>query len=138
MKYTLGDNAIVIRLSKGEEIVASIKEIAAKENILSAVVTGIGAVDYAKVGVFLTAQKKYVAQELYGDMEVTALSGSVTRMNGEPYIHIHASLAGEKGVFGGHLNEAVVSATLEIILIRVDIRIDRKYDTETGLNLMEF
>lgn len=138
MEYTAGGDALVIRLSKGEEVVASIKEVAAKENIRSAVITGIGAVDFAKVGVFLARQKTYVAEELSGDMEITSLSGSVTRMDGAPYIHIHATLAGEKGVFGGHLNEAYVSATLEVILISVNIPIDRKYDTETGLNLMKF
>jgi len=39
--------------------------------------------------------------------------------------------------FGGHLNEAVVSATCEVIIEKIEGSIEREFDKETGLNLLK-
>ena len=41
-------------------------------------------------------------------------------------------------VFGGHLNEAYVSATCEMIIEIIEGKIDRYFDQEIGLNLFKF
>lgn len=60
-------------------------------------------------------------------------------MNGETYVHFHISVADEQGsVFGGHLQEAVISGTGELVLTEINGNVDRKFDEEIGLNLFEF
>ena len=48
-------------------------------------------------------------------------------------------VADEAGhVFGGHLNEAVISGTGELVLTRIAGEVDRCFDEEIGLNLFRF
>ena len=60
-------------------------------------------------------------------------------MDGEYYAHLHLSAGDEKGeVFGGHLNQAIVSATCEMVISIVNGDVDRCYSDEIGLNLFDF
>ena len=57
----------------------------------------------------------------------------------ETYTHFHISVADESGnVYGGHLTEAVISGTGELVLTEIEGTVDRKFDEEIGLNLFEF
>ena len=89
------------------------------------------------IGLFETATKKYHSVELTGDHEISGLVGNISTMDGEVYLHIHINLSdAEYKVRGGHLTSAVVSATSEIIIDRIDGKINRKYSKEIGLNLI--
>ena len=71
--------------------------------------------------------------------EIVSLSGTVTRMNGEPYVHLHASAGRADGsVCGGHLKRALIGATGEIVLRPADIAVGRVRDERTGLNVFSF
>ncbi|MGG7177371.1 PPC domain-containing DNA-binding protein [Clostridium paraputrificum] len=139
MDYRRFENTIVARIDKGEEILTKIKEIAIKENIKLANINGLGAVNDFTVGVFKTKEKKYYSNNFKGDFEIVSLTGTVNTMNGEFYSHLHMSAGDEEGkVFGGHLNEAIVSATCEMIINIINGQVDRKFDEEVGLNLFRF
>ena len=139
MQYRKFGNVYAVRIDKGEEILASLKEFAVKENIAFARVSAIGAVGSFTAGVFDTKTKQYRANEFKGNFEIVSLSGTVDRMNGAFYAHLHMSAGNEKGeVFGGHLNRAVVSATCEMTVALTDGEIDRRFDEEVGLNLWKF
>jgi len=59
--------------------------------------------------------------------------------DGEYYSHLHISAGDESGrVFGGHLNEAHISATAEVVIRMINGEVDRFYDDATGLNLFKF
>ncbi|MCK9443189.1 MAG: DNA-binding protein [Tissierellaceae bacterium] len=134
----IGDK-YVVRLDKGEEIVESIKALAVQEEISLGTITGIGAVDRVKVGVYKLNTKEYFSKEYEGDMEIVNLAGSISQMDGEVYLHLHIALSDiSYGIFGGHLNHGYISATGEIIIQSIDGKINRKYDHETGLNLIDF
>ena len=139
MNYRKFENQYVIRLDRGEEIVESLKTIAEKENIKLAYLTGIGAVGKVTAGVFDTKEKVFKGKTLEGDLEVVSIGGNINTMNEETYVHFHISVADEQGsVFGGHLQEAVISGTGELVLTEINGNVDRKFDEEIGLNLFEF
>jgi hypothetical protein len=139
MIYKKFNNKYIVRLNVGEEIVESVKKFAQEQNIKFGTVTGIGAVNKAKIGLFNTETKEYQSTILEEDMEIISLAGNITEMNGEPYIHLHIALANsEHNVKAGHLNMAVISATGEIIIEAIDGYVDREFDDDIGLNLLKF
>lgn len=139
MEYKRFGNTIVARIDKGEEILDSIKTIALKENIKLANINALGAVSEFTVGVFKTDEKKYYSNNFKGYYEIVSLTGTINTMNNEYYSHLHMSAGDETGkVFGGHLNEAIVSATCEMVINIIDGRVDRYFAEEIGLNLFKF
>lgn len=139
MEYKRFDKTIVVRIDKGEEILQKIKEIAEKENIALASVRALGAVSRFTAGVYNMDEKKYHANEFDGFFEIVSLTGTINTKNGEFYCHLHMSAGDEKGqVFGGHLNEAIVGATCEMVIEEIDGKVDRFYEEKTGLNLFQF
>ena len=139
MEYRKFGKQYVIRLEKGEEIVSSIKDLCVKENIKLGSLSGIGAVNKVTAGLFKTGEKKYVSRTYEEDMEIVSLGGNVSRMNGETYLHFHISVANEAGeVRGGHLTEAYISATGELVLTEIEGTVDREYSGGIGLNLFKY
>jgi predicted DNA-binding protein with PD1-like motif len=139
MKFNRTGAKIVMRLDKGEEIIASLKLFCQSHKIKLAAVTGIGAVNKASVGIFRQDSKEYHSTELSGNMEITSLMGNASQKDGEVYIHLHINLADDTyQVHGGHLNSAWIGATGELILDVIDGQVERKFSEEIGLNLMEF
>ena len=59
MEYTRFDSKLLMRLDPGEEIVESMTAVCSKENIQLGVVSGIGAVNKATVGLFNPVTKEY-------------------------------------------------------------------------------
>lgn len=139
MEYRKFNHTIVARIDKGEEIIEKIKEISLKENIKLANVQALGATNNFTVGVFNVDEKRYYSNHFEGSYEIVSLTGTINTMNGEFYTHIHMSAGDDKGsVVGGHLNQAFVSATCEMIIQLIDGQVDREFDPDTGLNLFSF
>lgn len=136
MEYIKSGDKIVLRLERGEEIVSSLKKLQRAENIKGAFFSGIGATDSAVIGVYAVNDKKYNAVTLTGDMEIAALTGNISvSEDGGEYVHAHVVLGRGEIAHAGHLNEAVISATAEIFVQIVDVKLGRIYDPETGLNV---
>ena len=139
MDYRRFGKTIIARIDKGEEILTQLKNIALKEEIKLASVRALGATDDFTVGVFKVDEKKYYANHFTGDFEIVSLTGTISTMNGEYYAHLHMSAGDELGrVFGGHLNEAIISATCEMVIEVIDGQVDRVRDESVGLNLFHF
>lgn len=139
MEYRCFDDTVIVRLDPGEEICERLLEIAEKENIALAQVSAIGAVNSFTMGVFDPVKKEYYANTFQGLFEIVSLTGTITRKDGKPYLHVHMSAGDEKGnVYGGHLNAAVVSATAEILLRKVNGSVGRQMSEKIGLNLFLF
>lgn len=59
--------------------------------------------------------------------------------DGEPVLHLHTVVAGDNyKALAGHMAEAQVSLTAEIVIEPVKGKIEKTYDKNTGLNLMDF
>lgn len=139
MQYKKFKGSYFVRLERGEEILSSLAALAEKEDIALGCVSGLGAVDRFTAGVFFPQEKVYRKNDFHGNFEITSLTGTITRMDGKPYLHLHMSAGNEYGkVMGGHLNEAHVSATCEIVVRVVEGSVGRAFSDEIGLNLFEF
>jgi len=138
MNFKRFGEKFVIRIDKDEKIAETLTKICIENEIHLGMISGIGAVSKAKIGLFNSEEKKYYSTELSGDYEITSLNGNISTMNGKVYLHLHINLADEEHkVFGGHLNEAVVSATCEVMIEKIEGSIEREFDKETGLNLLK-
>lgn len=130
-------NTWIIRIKRGEEVVASLEKACRENGIRLGSMTAIGAVNEATIGLYDVENKKYHSESYTGDMEIVNLTGNVTTMNGELYLHMHVSLSdATHKLFGGHLNRAVVSATCEVFIHTAPGEAGRFKDEETGLNLI--
>ncbi len=139
MDYKRYASKILVRLDPKDEVIASLTQICKTEHIALGIVSGIGAVNQAKVGLFNPVTKEYYSTTFEKDFEITSLTGNVSQMHGEVYLHLHATLADvEHHAFGGHLNAAVVSATAEIWIDIVEGAVDREASKEIGLNILKF
>jgi predicted DNA-binding protein with PD1-like motif len=138
MKYQQFGTKYVIKIEKGEEIVESLKKFCKEKEVRLGSIVGLGASNKIVLGLFKTENKEYLSKEYTGDHEITSLLGNVSEKDGEVYLHIHANIGNEQGqVFGGHLTSAVVSATFEGIVEKIEGNIDRYFDEEIGLNLLK-
>lgn len=139
MEYQRFGDTIFARLDPGEELCAQLKQLAEREQIHLAQISGLGAVGDVTAGVFHPADKQYQSNTFQGDFEIVALHGTVTTKDGAPYLHLHMAFGDTDGhVFGGHLNRAVVSATCELIIQVYTGTVERRFSEEIGLNLLEF
>ena len=139
MDYRRFGDTLIVRIDKGEEITEHVRLVAEREKIALASVEALGAVDDFTVGVFNTVEKKYYSNRFQGPFEIVSLTGTISTMDGEFYLHLHMSAGNEQGqVFGGHLNSAVVSATCEMVIRVIDGAVDRRFDPDIGLNLFRF
>ena len=139
MDFRRFGNKFIVRLDKGEEIVATLKQFFQKQGIKCGTVAGIGAVNKAELGLFKTETKTYQGQTVAGDHELAPLYGNISALNGEVYLHLHANLGNaELNARCGHLKSAVVSATFEAVIEMIDGTIEREFSPEIGLNLLKF
>lgn len=145
MQFRRFGNKYFVRIDRGEEFMSSLKKFCEQEKITLAEVKALGAVDDFNVGLFDVAEKKYHTNHFQFPAEIVSLWGTVTTKNGKFYPHIHMSAGDVHGnVFGGHLNNARVSATCEMIVDDISegstngFVVERKMNEEIGLNLFEF
>jgi len=68
---------------------------------------------------------------------VLSLLGDIALADGKPKLHAHVVLGKRDGsAHGGHLLEAHVRPTLEVILTESPSHLERVHDPETGLPLI--
>lgn len=140
MEYRKFDHTYVVRLDPGEEILTCLNKLCKDEDIVLASITGLGAVGTAQLGVFDTENKQYYSKEYQGLYEIASLTGNVSRKDEAPYLHLHMVIGnphtGE--CYGGHLGQAVISATGELIVTEIQGKVKRREDKTIGLNLFQF
>jgi predicted DNA-binding protein with PD1-like motif len=138
MKVRRNETGFLVVLDLGDEVISSLKKLAVTERIGEASLTGIGAVRDGVLGYLDLDQKQYLKREFGPDsMELVALTGNIALLKGEPVPHCHAVLGDRQmQVFGGHLFQAITSVTVEIFLQVHKGEIERKFDSNSGANLI--
>ncbi len=123
-----------IRLRRGEDLLLSIRELAAKEHIQAAVVlSAVGCISRGRVrdasGVNI--------QEIEDHCEILSLNGTISARR----CHLHIALSREDlSAIGGHLVPGcIINTTCELVLVEVpNVTIDTEDDPETGYDELIF
>jgi predicted DNA-binding protein with PD1-like motif len=138
MKVKRTESGFILILDVGDEVIASLKKLAAAERIGAGSFIGLGAVRDVTLG-YLDLDEKQYQKRQFGpaSMELVALTGNLALFEGEPLAHCHAVISDrEMSVFGGHLFEATVSVTVEIFLRVYEGEIARRFDPASGAKLI--
>ena len=140
MEYRRFGHKLVLRLDPEEEVGQCLTKLCEQEDISLAEVSGLGAASEVELGLFDTDTKAFQGKCLKGAYEIASLTGSITRKDGEPYLHLHGVIGNPvKGeCHGGHLVRAVISATAEIFVDILPGEVGRRMSREIGLNLFDF
>lgn len=139
MKRVLQDkNTYVLSLKRGEELLEGIKEFCKEYHIEAAFFHAIGAANEVELAWYDLGAKQYVTTLFKENLELVSLTGNVSTMGNNLLIHSHGVFSNKAmETKGGHVNKAVISGACEVVLTRIEGVIDRAYDSETGLNLMQ-
>ena len=125
----------VFRVKPKQELSAEIMRYCTREGVTSGVVVGIiGSVEDAKLNYLKQLPGMYETVEYHGPLEVVCAQGSVALKDGETILHVHIQLAGRDGCHGGHLVEATVFSTAEVVIGELEQQLLRYADSYTGLN----
>lgn len=128
----------LFRFDRREEFMTSLQDFCTKKGIKAGFFSGLGACDQVSLSWYNLETKKYEIEEIDENLEIASLTGNISVVDAKPFAHTH-------GVFGkrdlstiaGHVNSMRISATCEVLLHVLPGSIERKYDEETGLKLME-
>lgn len=126
-----------LAFDKGDEPVALLTDFARTNNLRGSQITAIGAFERAVVGYFDRTKKAYRRIDVDKQVEVLSLLGDVAHQGSEPVVHLHAVLGLEDGsTRGGHLLEASVWPTLELVLTEWPKHLCKHFDPDVGLALL--
>jgi uncharacterized protein len=133
-----GSRTYIVILETGEEIGASLNRFAEENKLAGSSFKAIGALSNAKVGWFNWETKKYeVAAQFQEQLEVLSLIGDIALKDGKPVVHAHLIVGRKDGTaHGGHLLEAHVRPTLEIVLTESSQSLHKTMDPESGIALI--
>jgi uncharacterized protein len=123
---------------KEDEVIQELTRFAKQEKLNASQFTAIGAFREAVLGFFERERKDYKKIPVKEQVEVLSLIGDIALSGGEPKLHAHVVLGKADGTAcGGHLLEARVWPTLEVVLTESPSYLRRKIDDETGLALID-
>jgi hypothetical protein len=127
-----------IILETGDEIATTLRQFAIDNGLSASSFKAIGALSDAKVGWFNWETKKYeTSADIKEQVEVLSLIGDIALDGGKPTVHAHMVIGKRDGTaHGGHLEEAHVRPTLEIILTESPQHLQKRVDPESGLALI--
>jgi predicted DNA-binding protein with PD1-like motif len=132
------ERTIALIFELGDEPIIRLEAFAGEHGIDSAHFTAIGAFREAVLGYFDWDKKDYERIEVQEQVEVLALVGDIALKDGQPKVHAHVVLGRRDGsTVGGHLLQARVRPTLELVLVEPPGFLKREHDPESGLALIK-
>jgi hypothetical protein len=156
MKIRDAGTGFVLRLERGEELIATLTDFCERRGLRNAVFQGIGAVERVQIGYYDLRKREYFFRSESGVFEVASMQGNVALVYpegtrgvegpstglgaGKPFIHAHAVLSRcdeSLECIGAHIKEAYVAVTLEICMTVLESSIERKLDDDIGLKLLD-
>jgi predicted DNA-binding protein with PD1-like motif len=123
---------------RGDEAFSGLLEFAEKYHVTSAHFTAIGAVSGATLAWFDPQRKMYKKIPIVGQHEVIGMSGDIALYQGKPVVHTHMVVGSADGTTqGGHVLDAYVSPTLEVMVTVDPKAMHKRFDPGTDLTLID-
>jgi predicted DNA-binding protein with PD1-like motif len=134
-----GENpTYLLEFHTGQEVMKGLLAFARKHDLKAGHLTGIGALSGAVIGYFDPEKNAYQRRPESEQVELLSVTGNLALNDNEPFFHVHVALGTRDGsARGGHLFEAVVRPTVELVLTTFPGPVRRKIDPETGLPLLD-
>ena len=121
----------------GDDVKMGILDFVGQQRISAAHFSGIGAFQDAVLGYFDWEKKEYSRIEVNEQVEVVSLIGDIALDKEKPALHAHVVVARrDASTLGGHLLEAHVRPTLEVMLAVSPARLQKYFDPASGLALI--
>jgi len=134
-----GQKTIAIIFNKGDEFISRLTEFAKRQKLTGSHFTAIGAFSGVTLGYFDRNKLEYQQIPLNEQVEVLSLTGNIALDSDEPKVHAHVVVGrSDATTRGGHIMEAYVWPTLEVIVVEEPKGLQRRMDKETGLALIDF
>lgn len=132
------DGAHLVVLDRDELLIDSLTKIMTTHSFQGGFISGIGALKDVELGYYELHNKTYLRQKFeQEDFELIALNGNIPLKQNAPFIHVHALLGRRDfSVFGGHLFEATVAVTAEIMVLSLGKMPKRVLNHKIGLDLI--
>lgn len=131
------DNATLIVIKKGEELMEVLNAYATNNNLQGGWVTVIGGAARVTLGFYNSQNRDYTWQTFEEQLEITGLQGNLAYVDGKPLWHIHGTFSREDfSTIAGHVKECTIGLTGEVLLVPHSTTLTRVYDDETGLKLL--
>ena len=135
-------NGYVVKIKRGEKIMATLKSFLEETEVAGGSLQAIGAVQSASLAIYNPETKDHDHREVNEQREIISLLGTISQVEKdgrvEPHIHAHITLAdADYNASGGHLVESTVEPTCEVFIETANTAIDRSYDEVTNLDLLE-
>ena len=134
-----GERTFVLIFDKGDEAKNGLTSFAREQQTFAAQFTAVGAFRRAVLGYFDRDQKKYLEIPVDEQVELLSCVGNIAlKPDGSPEVHAHVVVGRRDGsTRGGHLLEAEVWPTMEVVLNDAPRHLRRVHDEESGLALID-
>ncbi len=133
-----GEKVYALIFDKGDEFIEGLTRFANEKGLGGSHLTAIGAFSDAVLGYFDRGTKEYQKIPVGEQTEVLSLVGDIAFEEDNPKVHAHVVLGKSDGTaHGGHILQAHVWPTLEVIVSESPRHLQRFYDPESGLALIK-
>jgi uncharacterized protein len=121
----------------GDEVASGLASFAEQKKLSASHFTAIGGFQDVTLGYFDWNRKEYRRIPIHEQVEVLSLIGDVALDRDKPKVHAHVIVGKPDGTaHGGHLLEAHVRPTLEVMLVESSGELRKSYDPLSKLDLI--
>jgi uncharacterized protein len=122
----------------GDEVAGGLASFAREHQLSASHFTAIGGFQDVVLGYFDWNKREYERIPIREQVEVLSLIGDIALDRGTPKVHAHVVIGKSDGTaHGGHLLEAHVRPTLEVIVVESAGELRKSYDPLSKLDLIK-
>ncbi len=123
---------------QGDEPMKGLLDVARQEGLTASQLTAVGGFRRATLGYFDPQRKQYQPISVDEQVEVLSLIGDISETEQGPQVHAHVVVGLSDGTTrGGHLLDAEVWPTLEVIVTESPTHLRRRFDPDVGIALID-